>query len=182
MSDINWDDAPEGATHYDAREGVYPWVMADDNGKKYWYFNRWVKYANDIGVNDSISSKPVTSPIYTQEMADNGELPSVGMECFFHHSNWQPLDFEKGYLLASTNEYIIYKLNSNACEQSCRRKLMSFSPLTPPIELIDGEFYCFDYSNKSYRGIYSKKEDRFIFADGHVMASYCKNIKLLEVK
>ena len=59
-------------------------------------------------------------------------------------------------------------------------------PLTPPIELIDGKAYQFEYKGDKYTGIYSDidynhKADVFIIIDGHVMASYCKSIQLLEV-
>lgn len=56
-----------------------------------------------------------------------------------------------------------------------------------PIELIDGKAYQFEYKGDKYTGIYSDidynhKADVFIIIGGHVMVSYCTNIKLLKVK
>ena len=127
---------------------------------------------------DEFNDKPL-QPVFTQKMADAGELPSVDVECFFHHSNWQPLDFERGYLLASTDEYIIYKLNSNASEQSCRRKLMSFSPLTP---LINGRPYEFTFGSFTTVAYYDEGISSFNNQLATYYAKHCTNIKLLEVK
>jgi len=81
MNKIDWSLAPEGATHYDTRIDVYPWLKADDNGNKFWHLDMWVNYANDIGVNDSIFARPEAKPLYTTKMQEAGEMPSVGMEC-----------------------------------------------------------------------------------------------------
>ena len=184
MSDINWDDAPEGATHYDNREDVYPWLMADDNGNKYWHFNCWVKYANDIGVNESISAKPVTSPIYTQDMADNGELPSIGMEVEFRTTFFTTQTSNSG-----TCEIIAYfgdKVWINIIDFDCviNIKVIDFNPITPTIELVDGKAYQFDCDllDDCMQGIYRKMNNKFYNYNGDFGIEYCTNIKLLEVR
>jgi len=124
--------------------------------------------------------KPVTlSPIYTQEMADNGELPLVGMECMINDSIHDDKYYKSVISFVGTSNII---WTHGGAEYSQSTSPLTFKPITPPIELIDGEFYGFDYNNDSYRGIYSKREDRFIFADGHVMAISCKNIQPLTVE
>ena len=80
------------------------------------------------------------TPAYTQAMADNGELPSVGMECCYSSLNrivWNKctiIAYYDGFVWTSDNG--IRQLN-----------LTAFKPLTPPIELIDGGLYLFDAGN-----------------------------------
>jgi len=124
--------------------------------------------------------KPVTlSPIYTQEMADNGELPLVGMECMINDSIHDDKYYKSVISFVGTSNII---WTHGGAEYSQSTSPLTFKPITLPIELLNGEFYGFDYNNDSYRGIYSKREDRFIFADGHVMAISCKNIQPLTVE
>lgn len=51
-------------------------------------------------------------------------------------------------------------------------------PLTPPIELIDGNAYQFEYVNIC-SGIYGEKMNRFYHQNGFISASVCINITLL---
>ena len=57
--------------------------------------------------------------------------------------------------------------------------------ITPaPIELIDGNAYMFDWSDRSMKdsiGVYSLDSQRFYFVSGHVLASYCANIRPMTV-
>jgi len=179
MSDINWDEAPEGATHYDTRPDVYPWLKEDDNGNKYWHFDRWVTYINDIGVNESIFAKPVTlSPVYTQEMADNGMLPSVGMVVLDKRNN-----NEYEILLPADNNGYYVMIGGDGgyhCEL-----LKYLKPTTPPIKLVDGKAYQFDVRDKGgiVCGIYSKWDDKMHVGPSHYFDLLsATNIKLLEVK
>ena len=87
MSDINWDEAPEWATHEGTPKGMQNnsryWVgennyqcrrvngVMNTYGKEYtWYFSTFT----DLTARQS-------KPVYTQAMCDAGTLPSVGMEC-----------------------------------------------------------------------------------------------------
>ena len=184
---IDWDSGPEGATHYDTRVDVYPWLKADDNGNKFWHVNCWVKYANDIGVNDTIFARPVnegevTPPVFTQAMADAGELPSVGMECEFKHGGYDV----KGTVAAITNEYIV--LTEESGKERIRKLSESpIKPLTPPITLEDGKAYQFDCGSNCIEilGYYNKDRNSF-FTTKRSSSKICgkaeaTNIKLLEV-
>jgi hypothetical protein len=57
--------------------------------------------------------------------------------------------------------------------------------ITPaPIDLIDGNAYMFDWSDRPMKGsigVYSLDSQRFYFVNGHVLASYCTNIRLMTV-
>ena len=136
-------------------------------------------HANYTAINDDM--QPV-SPIYTQTMKDNGELPPVGSRF---------IDVELGdngtEVEAIAHDLplkrVVYK--SASALEDCEyfgATIDECKVITLPIVLTNGEFYSFKYNSDSYRGIYSKREGRFIFADGHVMVSYCKSIQLLEVK
>jgi hypothetical protein len=188
MSDINWDEAPEGATHYDTRIDVYPWLKEDDNGNQYWHHGRWVSYGNDIGVNDSIFARPSPKPTYTQAMVDAGELPSVGMECQYKLKggvNWfrcKVIAFNESRHL---NDAYIWVDNLTAGSHPLiNLNSVEFKPLTPPIELICGEPYEFDYhnGNTGMQGAvmrYHKFSDSFFFDNITYKREHCTNIVLL---
>ena len=54
--------------------------------------------------------------------------------------------------------------------------------ITPaPIELIDGDAYMFDYKQTSRAGVYSLDSQRFYFVRGHILASYCTNIRPMAI-
>jgi len=46
---VDWHNAPEGATHYNDKDCIYPWLKLD-NGVRYYHHtddNRWVKYTTE---------------------------------------------------------------------------------------------------------------------------------------
>ena len=120
-------------------------------------------------------------------MADNGELPLVGMEVEFETTFFTTVTSNSG-----TCEIIAYfsdKVWINIIDFNCviNIKVIDFKPITPPIELIDGERYEFELCFGDYRvGYY--KEERNSFFDGMLCAnkicgkSEATNIQLLEVK
>jgi hypothetical protein len=92
---INWDLAPEGATHY-AKETSYEcpcWIKRDSKDELSYITegyhkikakgecDNWIP-TEDFDMKD-LTLMPQPSPVYTQKMADNGALPSVGMGCAF---------------------------------------------------------------------------------------------------
>lgn len=85
---------------------------------------------------DNMQSIPDIKPVYTQELNDNGELPSIGMECTLLTSA-----IDKG-----TNGYIEYQnevgflfrySENNLCDFYENSEDIHFKPLTPPITLED---------------------------------------------
>ena len=124
--------------------------------------------------------------IYTQAMADNNELPSVGMEFLDSGSN---LPNNVRVCIAVDDGNVVYR---NGEYDYLSAELAECEPLTPPIELIDGDAYSFDYKGEGVNGIYSKgyvdkysdiekgnRTDRFIMIEGNVLSSYCTNTKHL---
>ena len=87
MSDINWDEAPEGATHYAQEtmvnkacwindfDSVIRYVTVDEYNKRPSHFV-WLLGSVDED-DDRVTKRPV-KPVYTQAMCDAGTLPSVG--------------------------------------------------------------------------------------------------------
>ena len=180
MSNINWDDAPEGATHYDNPYGYF----CNKNG--YWdYKINWVpdNEQTEWGT-DRYTAKTVTSPIYTQAMRDNGELPPIGSEASYNTSSdgdvtciVQRYELKPSLgELGDTGNYRVFIHFKNNC-----RLLCDIKPITPPIELIDGQCYKYEYFGPKF-GYYNKDEDRLKSIQGGVYPKSVTNIKLLEVK
>ena len=126
-------------------------------------------------------SKPVEEmtnmnikPVYSQAMVDAGVMPSVGMEVM-HLSVKKvvmlPADSNSKYVLKSVNDFYSLALAHD------------IKPLTPPIELIDGERYNFVHGKYGGSlGVYNSADEKFYNWDMWVLASHCTNIQLLEVK
>jgi hypothetical protein len=111
--------------------------------------------------------------IFTQEMCDNGELPSVGMLIENH-------GFKKiviGEL--DTNNKLALKRIDNGLYSIAH--IDDVKPLTPPIELIDGKAYQFENYQRKVMGIYCEEETVFHTHHGFHQASGCTNIQLLTV-
>ena len=74
---------------------------------------------------DSIVKKPL---VYTQEMADNGELPSVGMECLIYNAELMNPEYEKATIDFVGCHVIVY--SSESCtERTCNLELVRFKPI-----------------------------------------------------
>ena len=119
-------------------------------------------------------SKPAT---YTQAMADNGELPSIGMECLLKNSGaW---DF--AIVTVRTKQYIIFTLKDGR-EEVRDVNYYDIKPLTPPITLIDGKAYQFELSGVDTLGFYSACYDAFIVHHSKYNVGDCINIQPLTVE
>lgn len=116
------------------------------------------------------------SPVYTQAMADKGELPSVGMEFIDSGSYDNRLTV---CLLIHDNE-AVYSTGKQ-CYQSA--KLSECKPLTPPVELIGGKAYQFtNIEDNTIHGIYDEDEHSFNGTCVEWSASTCTNIQPLTVE
>lgn len=90
MTNIDWSKAPEGTTDYRDNDSdvALCWYKISNNGA-YEVYNHiskeWIGPIRPLKViTDELIPRP--NPVYTQEMADNGELPSVGMAVGFKGS------------------------------------------------------------------------------------------------
>tara|TARA_R110000764_G_scaffold54926_1_gene119807 strand:+ start:7 stop:540 length:534 start_codon:yes stop_codon:yes gene_type:complete len=139
-------------------------------------FGKCEQSYSDYKVDYHLSPEPTLT--YTQAMADNGELPSVGME--FIWRTWgedvlcKMLGVHKDECWFDTKEGT--KLVTN---------ITNLKPLTPPIKLIDGKAYQFDFkgdinSFDSAIGIYDKAGTGAMWVKNKVfLVSQCTNIQPL---
>jgi len=144
----------------------------------------------DVFINCTSNNDPQPALTYTQEMADNGELPSVGMECLaMIDLSWQRVEVLhkkiNGQGLGVAACRIISDINGQC---GILKWCMDFKPLTPPIELIDGRAYQFDFegdihSFDSAIGIYDKTGAGAMWVNNKVfLVSQCTNIQPLTVE
>ena len=71
---------------------------------------------------------PVERAVYTQEMADNGVLPSVGMDCLIYNAELMKPEYEKATIDFIGYHVIVY--SSESCtERTCNLELVEFKPI-----------------------------------------------------
>jgi len=117
MSDINWDEAPEGATHYTIVDdellyyksnganilGCYDKEWVDDTSSKSWIMD------NIIKLPEQVTQAGCTKPIYTAAMCEAGTPPIVGMMvlCSFEDGKWEKvlIDFISEILVVVTDQH-----------------------------------------------------------------------------
>jgi len=153
---INWDEAPEGATHWgDGGNGyVDGWFKIIKGDSQYFmrpHNKKWIETRHPRLTTELIN-RPVTpcGEVYTQAMSDNGVLPSVGMECKV-----------KSNALKSFNGLMVRIIGinkhsdgdniftfENELEGIGCATILAFKPIEPPIELIEKGIYRFDSKNK----------------------------------
>jgi hypothetical protein len=115
------------------------------------------------------------SPVFTQEMTDNGVLPSVGMEVMILDEVHKVLllpDDTRAYVTLYEGEYFFNTIDF-------------MKPLTPPITLIDGKAYQFDYDKYTALGFYKESDccfyDTACFDEEIAFKVQCTNIQPLTV-
>ena len=152
-----WKDAPESATHYDIEAECFCkndgyWITG--NRARYVQDNRQIQWGDEdrytprpIFIDCKVNNKPQPTIAYTQAMTDNGELPSVGMECLVLNTNCSNPKYIKA-LIKYVGDLVIYAYVENG-ERCDNVKTLKFKPLTPPIELIDKGLYLFDINHKT---------------------------------
>ena len=142
----------------------------------------------DLNIDFDEEPKTVTSPIYTQIMADNGELPSVGMECFVKRFHEDDCKYLGCYIIGFSQDkaWLVFEdAEDHLSYHNILNGTFTFRPLlpiTPPIELIDGSPYQFEYKGQTRYAPYNKEINFFSDVDMHINPDSCTNIKLLEVK
>lgn len=138
-----------------------------------------------IAYKELLTKKPQPTLTYTQAMADNGELPSVGMECVGTSSRGPVMtSWEKGSIIFTSPTYTIFK-TSNGIEFCCNHLVgqdFKYKPLTPPIELIDGKAYQFTHQSCRGLGFYNERLDEFSSLNHKIDIRNCTNIQPLTVE
>lgn len=81
--EINWDQAPEGATHYTkANSAASKWLKVEGIGLVYyWDYPGWMEYSCDLAAYEHLDQS-IERPSDPEPAAWNGEgLPPVGTVC-----------------------------------------------------------------------------------------------------
>ena len=141
-------------------------------------FDEFSKCVDEMSKAEWIKPKAEAKPVYTQAMADNGELPIAGMECMISDETYSAEYFSGVILFVGISNTV---WTHGKVEYSQSSQYLNFKPITPPIDLIDGEAYKFIYNGKFNIGIYDSDDGRFYFPRGYVLSSYPTNIKHLTV-
>tara|TARA_R110000744_G_scaffold52964_4_gene113290 strand:- start:4946 stop:5776 length:831 start_codon:yes stop_codon:yes gene_type:complete len=129
---------------------------------------------------------------YTQAMYDNGVLPSVGhsfrvgneVESDSRIINFKGLEVEV-IGLSKLDDDTVITFSHPTMGIGCGVYFESWvKPLTPPITLIDGECYQFDYHKGTFQGYFKLSTGRLYHSTGYYHESVCTNIQplILEVK
>ena len=160
---IDWSQAPEGCVGYS--------VSTASN--HYWMFSCHQVPAPDFGFTEfKFHPKPQPKesnmkPVFTQEMSDNGELPSVGMELKYKVTggvNWfkcKIIAFNEGY--HRNDNYVWLENLTTGSIPLINLSGIIFKPLTPPINLEDGSAYQFEIHKGVFLGFYIKERDSFFY-------------------
>lgn len=124
--------------------------------------------------------RPIQSPVYTQEMADAGVMPSVGMHYICE-------DGQLNECIANVCGKVIGVMLEHAPINGViplsQTSVFDCKPLTPPITLIDGECYQFNSpSGGLFKGYYIPIKGLFVAHRGNFDAHLCTNIKPLTVE
>tara|TARA_R110000782_G_scaffold171288_2_gene263020 strand:+ start:13017 stop:13796 length:780 start_codon:yes stop_codon:yes gene_type:complete len=169
--DIDWSKAPEGATHCWANMNSF-YKFSKHDTDFVWQNCEWQK-CSDIGCFEGeLTEKPQPTPIYTQEMADNGSPLAVGMSAIIRGETrviLLPADCDGDYITKCKGG--LYEFDS----------INQFKPLTPPIKLMDGEAYQFlNEGSTIEKGIYY--DGVLINQHGNTALMLCTNIQPLTVE
>jgi hypothetical protein len=189
---INWYLAPEGVTHYmpESDEWYSSWFTLNKNCKT---MQREFKsgggatydaasYDIERLIRDGLIAKPQSDLIFTQEMCDNGELPSVGMDFMTSIGLYKSV-----YIGEHCGEDMVVGQGGG---DICTFEIGQCLPIAPPIKLIAGNAYQFDFKEqKDLVGIchtyikYGSKHTMFgsPILDTKWNTEYCTNIQLLTV-
>lgn len=118
------------------------------------------------------------SNAYTQEMADNGVFPSVGMECLINFPDIDDVWHE--YTIDFMGNYTFIASCEDVSERFGYVDDVHFKPLAPPAPLIDGECYQFNSpSGGLFKGYYIPIKGLFVAHKGSFDAHLCTNIQPL---
>lgn len=196
MSSINWDDAPEGATHFSPETitEVACWIKQECDLSSYiatGYHKRksknepdhWLP-TEDFNIKEltprpSKQVKPDDKPVFTQAMADNGELPSVGMECLVYDLSSDT--FHKCELIMIHKKSFVWDSDGwdGAFVTSDSVKL---KPIPTKPDLIDGAAYQFWFKNLKRLAFYDLMGNEFTNGLHTWNAVDCENITPLTPK
>lgn len=88
MESIDWNKAPDGATHYNA-DAAHPWLRKEGSGLYFWVGDwGWQKYSctnmSSIHISSAIPKPTGENAVKRPQEWDGGGLPPVGAVCEYH--------------------------------------------------------------------------------------------------
>jgi hypothetical protein len=110
--------------------------------------------------------------VYTKEMHEAGELPVEGVQFLDLGSNWP--NAVRTCLFIDGNR-AVYKVGTMSYECA---DITDCSPLIPPVELVNGLCYQYDYHGPKC-GYYKESSSRLISIQGGINPKDVKNLTLL---
>jgi hypothetical protein len=144
------------------------------------------------GVNKMSEIKTV--PVFTQEMSDNGVIPTIGMEFMCgdgidRDSRISDFIGEKVKVIGISDlrdkKVITFSHSKKGIACGCFLKSW-VKPFPEPIELIDGAAYMFDVIENTFLGFYRESRKSFFYEiiNGNKIAgaSEATNIRLMTVE
>jgi len=170
MTNIDWSLAPEGATHHIAALemlSLSEFVVAGVKGSMYGYDSIDTGgWSSDIEGDNryTITPRP-TKQLYTTQMQEAGELPSVGMECKYKLKggvNWfncKIIAFNESEHL--NRKYVWLENLTAGSIPLINLHTVLFKTINPSVNLINGRSYQFTLMGFDALGFY--REDRKSF-------------------
>ena len=145
--------------------------------------NGGLTYISTVEEFNNFKGDNMTDNIYTQKMSDNGELPSSGELVQMRRDCGDDNEFYNGRLVYSKANVIWfddYKYGGNLHSQN----EVTFKPLTPPIELIDGKAYQFyiEEVTNVFQAIWSKERQQMCTEHSYFYKRVCENIQPLTLE
>ncbi len=196
---INWDEAPKGTTDHGQfgnlkSNGI--WYQIKDDRVLSWsisgsgWSNTFWKpeelTANNEG-NVTFTPRPEVNPVYTQEMHEAGELPSVGMECLTKYKHQDDTMWLSCFIvgLNKDGDYLVFEHTIRGLDQHhIKDGVYDFKPLTTPVKLIDGKAYLVTHKGNGheYEVLYLKATDSFFSSKIDHPSRFFTNIQPLTVE
>ena len=180
---IDWATAPDGATPC-AVAGTF---FKEENGRFAFYSSKgWLidNNAQPERINMTERPKAEAKPIFTKAMADNNVWPSADMELLVAFDD-SPCT--KGRIEYTNDNGFLFRYSDNGLNDFISFDItVTFKPITPPIELIDGEKYEVEITFGDYRvGYYSSVRNSFfdgiLYSNKICGRSECTSVKLLKI-
>ena len=179
---------------YKIKQSLKGDFVVDDLGRN--------RYKGDLaGANFTLQDKP--TPIFTQEMVDNGVFPGVGHSFIVGNeveSDSRTIDFKGLEVevigLSKLDDDTVITFSHPTMGIGCGVYFKSWvKPLTPPVPLIDGKAYQFDYDGGIIAGVFSKgyvetyadiaknnRNDLFVCVAENLLVNKVTNIQPLTVE
>ena len=154
---INWEDAPEGTTHYDPTQDFYPWVRSE---RSVWYFyykpdEEWLPFSSQKRI-ESVIPKPeqTTENPYTNPKAD----PFVAALNKSNPSQYNLADYLESIYANVDQEPKAFVVGMTTTVEQQGEDLLAFLFSKKETENKDSNVSWYDYEKEALIGLPEKGE------------------------